>query len=194
MLKIEYELTLEDEIDRLEVDRDYVAQLPLLYWQNGYIIPIILLIGNTPYIWTCLTTDVGFYTGFEGVSVSSTFLNLLLSISLIPQVQAKLSWRNSIAKRRIRKSWRNNPGQIKLRKLIISNTEFTISKIESNPALAKEAETLSYSWDKLRRYFESDRGFNLDFSGGYQFFVPKRIFANQARINEFRELLSNSKR
>lgn len=193
MIEIEYNLTLEDEIDNIEVTNEYITQLPLLYWQNDYIVPIMFLFINIPYLWQYFTSGIPFYTGFQGVSVVGMILNFSYAGLSTPQISRRLPIHNWLPKYNIKRSWRQNPNLTKQRKIIITDTEFVFERLE-NYLFLEEIKKTSYLWEELKRYLISDRGLLLEFNRGELYFIPQRIFYDRVQFNEFKELLNQRKK
>lgn len=193
MFEIKYHLTLEDQINSLEATKEYVSQLPILYWQNGYIIPLTLLFIDIPFIWQCLTNNFALSINSREVPIMNTVSNLVFAFLTLPQIQARLPIYTWAAKSQIKQSWLQNPEQIQPRKITVTDTEFIYIKSE-NYLFLEEDKKISYSWNKLRKYFECDRGFILEFEKQEQrYFIPKRILTDIEKLNKLREILNLSK-
>ena len=192
MIEIEYNLTLEDEINNIETTNEYVAKSPLLHWQNDYLVPIMFLGLNIPYLWQYFTSGIPFYPDFQGLSVVGIILNFVFAGLSMPQISRKLPINNWLPKYKIERDWRKNPNLNKPRKIIITDKEFILEKSE-NYLFLEERKEISYLWEELKRYLISDRGIILEFNRGELYFIPQRIFTSRLQFDEFRELLNRRK-
>ena len=188
MFEIKYSLTLEDEINCLNAYKEYLIRLPLLTWEYGYFLPLLLFLMDLPCIYKCLTFDVPFYTGFQEISVFQTVLNLIFAVLLMPQIIMRSPSQWWIPKYRIQREWSNDPEQTKPRKIIVDKTALIFQKTIKYMFLEEERENI-YQWESFERYLESDTGFTLKFAKSEPFFIPQRIFP-QDQINEFRGILN----
>lgn len=185
VLAIEYQLTLEDEINSINLTKKYTANLPLLHWQVGYIVPLIILLSNLPSI-----------ANFRETNILGLLLQLVCALLCFPQIQVKIPTHSWLQKYQIKKAWRENHHQVKSRKIIVIETEFIFIK-EQQFLFISEPEQKSWQWQNLKYYLVNETGFILEFFGDLfvpvtdkQRFIPKHAFITEAQIDRFRETLS----
>lgn len=184
MLKIEYKLTLQDELNGINAEKEYILNLPLLRQQNiSIILFLILVVLNLPDIWKCFTSNVPFYVDLESpdTSIVGTLFNLTFSFLIIPEIIVRLPTGEFVQKYKIKRSLKKNPNLVKSRKIILTETNFVFINEKSEK---------SWLGEKLASFFENDTGFILDF-GTHRRFIPKHIFINEEQINEFKAILNN---
>lgn len=107
MLEIEYKLTLQDELNGINAEREYILNLPLLHWQNiNMILALIIVVLNLPYIWECFTSNVPFYVdlGSPDTSIIGTLFNLTFSFLIIPEIIIRLPTGKFVQKYKIKRS------------------------------------------------------------------------------------------
>ncbi|MGL5836596.1 MAG: hypothetical protein ACRC1Z_25700 [Waterburya sp.] len=190
MFEIEYKLTLQDELNAIDADKEYILNLPFLSRrniQNTNIMALVIFILTLPNIYKCFTSNVPFFTNLESpdTSIVGIILNLLFVFLLIPQISVRLPTEKLVQKYNVRKSLKNNPNLVKPRKIIVTETKFIF---------IREKEEKSWFWAKLTNYFENDTGFILNFGSEIdRRFIPKHIFTHQEQMNEFKAILVKHK-
>lgn len=190
MFEIEYKLTLQDELNGIDADKEYILNLPFLSrqnLQNTNILALVIFILTLPKIYKCFTSNVPFFTDLESLdtSIAGILLNLMFVFLMIPQISVRFPTEKLVQKYNIRRSLKNNPNLVKSRKIIVTETKFVF---------IREKEEKSWFWEKLTNYFENDTGFIINFGSEIdRRFIPKHIFINQEQMNEFKAILVKHK-
>ena len=189
MLEIEYELTLDDELDGYLAVRKYTTNLPLLHWQIEYIFSLTFIAGSLflPLLGYWLELYYESWVSFE---------LLVFGILALPQVKARSIWKLTswTCISQIKSPWRENPNMVKGRKVVANEQEFSFS--QNDPYLCfDETITEVYSWERLKYFFIAEKSIILEFTSEKKFserkqrFIPRRVLTE----GQLQELASYAK-
>ena len=175
-MEIEYNFTLQDDIDNWLIFNEWSNNQPFIKWTIRVIIISLILLGFYYFIIGIIDENnlkkiLGIIGGIFSI-ISGLFFYKILN----PEYLLKLGHEKEIAE-----EWKNKSRQEEPHKIIINSEEFT---------LATEFIELSWTWQAFKTYFEGKKSFLLWFyDSDIPYYIPKRIFINPDKTNDFKKIL-----
>lgn len=179
-MNIKYEITLQDDLDAKQTYNEWNFNRPWLKWIAIRGFPIFLCLSSLFYIL------LGIYNSNDPYSTLSIVIGIFFLIIgiIFPLFMKPEIAQSNLNRRSLQKKWNQYYSQKNKRNIVLTETEFIFKTSHSE---------MAWSWQVLKSFYEGTRGFKFDFFSGHTRYIPKRVFANQVQIENFKQLVQQYK-
>ena len=179
-MNIEYEVTVEDDLNARYTNWVLWLKFGKLLFIPSRYFPVFLCTMSIGFIIWGLLTQVP-EDRYALLSVGSFCFLVSILVFFLYKPQNALS---SFNRKEIEKEHKNYLPHQEQRNIILTAEELIFKTANSETA---------WSWQALKSYREEEHGFEFYFFSGHKRFVPKRVFADEQQLNDFKHLIDRYK-
>ncbi|MGL5832622.1 MAG: YcxB family protein [Waterburya sp.] len=174
-MNLEYELTIEHDLDSQATDWEIILESKLLFLPYRYFPHFLCVMSIGFIVW-------GF---FEPVKSDQYLLFGTGCFGLIIGIVLLVFWEksgqpSSLKRKDLQKRFGDYYEQKSKRQITLTEQELIFKTSDAE---------IAWSWQALKSLKEGSNGFRLDFFSGHTRFVPKRAFVDQQQIDDFQHLI-----
>ena len=171
-MKLEYQITFQDDLDCKEVYQEYQLQKKWLRYLSN---PIPWLLFSILFlVLGIIETSEPDKSVFYSFSFILLFSTIFMYFTSNPKACQSYLFRRAMLNK-----WKKKPNQQEKNSFTITDTEFIFTT---------DVSELAWKWGAIKDFSESNKGFMLFFVVGRHQYIPKRIFT-QEEIEIFRDIM-----